>query len=106
MGDNARKDKRKQNKQKKENDHVNDSMANESDCEEKEIISLLKLLVKQAEENTKIMQNMATSTMKESFEVQFSSVSRDVFDLSSRVDALEKENKRLHKCLEESIAKN
>ena len=107
MADDARKDKRKQKKQKV-NDNVNDSMTSnkESDCEEKEIISILKLLVKQAEENTKIMQNMATSTMKESFEVRFGSVSRDVFDLSTRVDALEKENKRLHKCLEESNAKN
>ena len=48
---------------------------------------------------------MATSTMKENFEVQFSSVSREVFNLNARVDALEKENKRINKCLEESIAK-
>ena len=58
-------------KMKKQNDSNkhNDSMSsnNENDCEEKEIISILKLLVKQAEQNTKIMQNMATSTMKENF---------------------------------------
>lgn len=95
---------KKQNDSNKQNDSM--SSNNENDCEEKEIISILKLLVKQAEQNTKIMQNMATSTMKENFEVQFSSVSREVFNLNARVDALEKENKRINKCLEESIAKN
>ena len=92
---------------KGQNDEQNKKINNDndSDNEDTEVISILRLLLKQQEQNQKLMQTMMSNSMKENFDVQIDSMSKDVFSLHSRLDALEIENKLLKKRVEESDAK-
>ena len=95
--------KNKKGQNDEQNKKINND--NDSDNEDTEVISILRLLLKQQEQNQKLMQTMMSNSMKENFDVQIGSMSKDVFSLHSRLDALEIENKLLKKRVEESDAK-
>lgn len=68
------------------------------DCgKDNETVSILKLLLDQQEKNHKSFESNIITQIKESFSTQISGVSNDVFTLSQRFDALEKERDTLKK---------
>lgn len=87
---------------KNQNQKNGDDDINEGN-DESQIITLLKTLVSQQSDNSKLMQAMVSNSnsntsMKESIDVKYDSLSTDILNLHARMDALEKENKELKKC--------
>lgn len=71
-------------------------------------VTILKMLLEQQEKNHKSFENNMMTQIKESFATQISGVSNDVFAVSQKCDALEKENETLtekYNALLERVAK-
>ena len=69
------------------------------------ILAVLERLFEQQERNFKLFETTIVNSLKESFNVQLSSMANDIFNLNTKVDSLMNENQELKEKLSESDGK-
>ena len=96
------KDKNKQNANNKENNNSSDDEmdGNSSDIK---ILAVLERLLEQQERNFKLFEATIVNSLKESVNVQITSVSNDIFSLNNKFDSLLKENQELKSKVDNAV---